>query len=166
MAALLPDILDRCVALLEGSYAPARSISSGRFVHVPFIVEDALPQAVKSPYPFEVLVGETVDPDGIRLTLSSEQIWNETRIDINVLYAAHPDARFEREKTIQRDIYSIKRTLSDANSWDDLTGFSCAKIGTIQKERVDLRGDVQEQIDIAYILTVEMSIVYREDYTT
>jgi len=166
MSALLPDILDRCVALITGAYAPTRAIASGRFTHVPFLVQSALPQAVTAPYPFEVQIGETVVPDGVPVTLSSDQIWSETRVDVNVLYAAYPDARFEREKTIQHDIYSLRRTLSDVDSWDDLTGFSCAKIGNVFKERVDLLGDLEEQIDIAYVLTVELSIVYREDYTS
>jgi hypothetical protein len=166
MSSLLPAMMDRCVALIEGSYTPTRAIASGRFKHVPFLVQSALPEAVKAPYPFETLIGETVVPGDAPTTLSSDQIWSETRVDVNVLYAAYPDARFEREKTIQRDIYSLRRTLSDVDSWDSLTGFSCAKIGNVFKERVDLLGDIEEQIDIAYILTVELSIVYREDYTT
>lgn len=166
MAALLPDILDRLVELLEGRYVPTRSIARGRFVHAPMLVESLLPQANHKPYPFEVETGDTYWPEDIPHTLSSEQIWSSTDVVVNVLYAVHPDNVLERQKVIQQDIYAMRRTLSDQGSWDSLTGFARCALRATARDSIELPGDHPHNLDVAYIVTVPLVITYREDYTS
>ncbi len=166
MAAALPDIMTRLKALVNGSYAPTRPIAAGRFTHVSFPAEGALPQSVKSPFPFDIVVGETATPDESPVTLASNQRWSETLLTVRVLYAGFLDAQFVREQTIARDVYALRRTLDDADSWNALTGLCGVTIGAIDKEPIQLVGDHNETQDTALMLTVPLVVTYREDHTS
>ena len=166
MSAVLPDILDRLKNLMTGAYAPARPIAAGEFVHVPFFVESTLSQSVKKPYPFAIEVGSTVVPEGVPVTTASSQIWSETSATVRVMFASYPDNEFERDKDIQRSIYSLRRTLGDHDSWLGLTGLSCVMMGSVTKEDVQLLGDDSEVVGMAVVVNVQLAITYREDYTT
>lgn len=165
MAAVLPDIIDRMVALLQGTYTSApRSISSGRFKLIPFEVERALPNASQRPRPFEIRDDGEVQPLDVPSSLAGDQVWHGAGLTLRVGYALAANDQHTQMQEIQRDRYEIRRALGYPDNYNGVTGFSRAIAD--EGEIVDAEIQQGENISVMLVLEVPIEITYREDHTS
>ena len=167
MAHVLPVIEDQIVALLEGTASGiARSVAAGRFKHIPYDPQYALPMSIQAPYPFEIVDNGEHQPLSTPSTVAHDQVWHGVHLLLRVAYTSSPHDGFERQKTIQRDRYSIRRCLGDPDSFDGVTGFAGISVDEGQIRTAVLPGYEAEESDIMHLLEVPLDVVYREDQTT
>lgn len=163
MSAVLPTIMDRMVALLEGTPSGVtQAISSGTFTHVPFDAEYGLTASVEAPYPFEIEDTGEFQPADVPSTLAPDNIWHGATLLVRVAYMASPHDAHTRLKTIQQGRYDIRRCLGDPDSFSTLPGFSGAWAEEGAITAATLPGSENEE-DVMLLLEVPVNVHFRED---
>ena len=164
MASVLPDVIDRLKDLMEGSVSGlSRSISSGRFQHVPFDPGSLLARAVSAPYPFEIEDQGEYQPLDVPSTTSADQIWHGCRWVVRVAYASSPLDQTERLKTLQRDRYEIRRCLGDPLNWLTVTGIARVVADESVLREAEIIGADADAVDQLLFLETTLDLTYRED---
>ena len=166
MASILPDVMDRLIALMKGGVSGLdRPIPASRFEHADWEVDTLLSRAVSAPYPYNVDdIGE-FQPADVPSTLSGDQVWHGCQWLIRVAYAASPHNQQERLKTIQRDRYQIRRALSYPLNWLTVGGLGRVLIeeGTI--DTAEIPGGEFDDVEILHVLEIPVELTYREDHS-
>lgn len=160
MSAVLPDVLDHLVTLLEGTASSIdRPIPTRRFEHITSPLDGALAKAARAPYPFELEDGGRA-PLEEEATLSGDQIFDARQVAIRVAYASSPHSHLERLGVVHRDDYTLRRTLASQQSWNAATGLAIATLESSGLSFIELESGTM------IVNELVVRLVYREDHTT
>ena len=166
MASILPDVLARLTALMDGTASPPprRSIPSGRFERVEFDVGSLLQRAVSAPYPYEIEDLGEFQPLEVPSTLAGDQVWHGVRWTVRVAYATSPLASHDRLATVMEDRYAIRRCLGDPMSWLTLSGVASVRADEGSIGDVEIIGyGGSDDVDVMKVLEITLEIIFRED---
>jgi hypothetical protein len=167
MAAAVPGLADRIVALLEGTPSSVdRYVSKGRLKHTPYNPNSLWANAAKAPYPFEVVDGGIFQPLGVPSTMAATLIWHGVTLIIRVGFATRVHDAYKHMQAIQQIRYDIRRCLNDPTSWGNTTGFSKAEVyeGEINIEDIEGSDEDGEPTPII-VLEMPVNLTFREDHS-
>jgi hypothetical protein len=167
MAAALPGLADRMVALLEGTATGVdRSIAAGTFKHTPYNPNSLWAPSAQAPYPFEIVDSGIAQPLDTPSTMAASQIWHGATLNIRVGFVTNVHDAYEWMQQIETYRYQIRRCLNDPVSWGNTTGFSKVEVfeGDILEE--DIEGsDEDGNPTPMWVLEMPVNLTFREDHS-
>lgn len=164
MPTVLPSIVDRMVALMEGSYGSAtRAIPARRFVLVQQEVELALSNASQRPRPFEIIDDGEYQPSDVPSTLSGSQVWHGCRLMVRVGYARQHKNQHTQRQEIQADRFQIRRALGYPPNYAGVTGYARSVVEEGEISEIAL--SVESDYNIMLVLEIPVELTYREDHS-
>ena len=152
------DVIDRLIALMEGtaSPAPSRAITQGRFVHTELDQDMTLAAGVNRPYPFGLLDPRKYQPLGTPSTVAASHVWRGQDLLLWVAYSYDEHDRTARYQEVLDDEVTIHRCLSDPMSWLAVTG-----AGIVEADEGDVQDDSDNRL---FILAINVRFTLRESY--
>jgi hypothetical protein len=167
MAAVLPGLVDRMIALIEGKPSGVtRYVSKGLFKHTPYNPNTLWAASAKTPHPFEVVDGGIFQPLDTPSTMCHSQIWHGSTQIIRVGFVTNVHDALEHTQLIQKRRYDIRRCLNDPASWGNTTGFGKVEVfeGDINIEDVEGSDEDGEPTEML-VLEMPVNLTFREDHT-
>lgn len=160
MSAVISNVLDQIVSLVNGSTGSTRTCTAGDFEHVTFPVLESGARMVGDNYrPYNIVYEGRRKDDITPSNVSGNRRYSTHEIRLIMGYGAMPQQQLALTKTITDDQYTIRHCLEWPHNWTAVSGWcGCTIEDTQITEETDSSGNPEY-----YISELTLTVIVREE---